>query len=143
MTLSRFEKSALGISGMTALGIGAFILAAPHTFYANYGITLGNDASLLSELRAPAAGLAALGVLMLAGLVRSAFSPVAIAAALTVFLAFPAGRLIGLMVDGMPSGGIIGALVLELAIAALCLTAFRRRLRPGASASADSRFTAA
>ena len=143
MTLTGFEKGTLGISGITALGIGVFTLAAPRTFYASYGITLGDDASLLSELRAPAAGLAALGVLMLAGLVRSAFSQVAIAAALTVFLAFPAGRLIGLMVDGMPSGGIIGALVLELAIAVLCLTAFRRRLRPGASASADSRFTAA
>lgn len=139
MTLSRFEKVILGISGTTALGIGVAILAAPHTFYASYGITLGYDASLLSELRAPAAGLAALGVLMLGGLVRSAFSQVAIVAALTVFLAFPAGRLVGLLVDGMPSGGIIGALVLEFAIAVLCLIAFRHRLRPDASGRAGSR----
>ncbi len=143
MTLTRFEKVILGISGITALGIGGFILAAPHTFYTSYGITLGNDASLLSELRAPAAGLAAFGVVMLAGLVRSAFSQVAIVAALTVFLAFPAGRLVGLLVDGIPSGSIIGALVLEVAIAALCLTAFRHRLRPGASGRAGSRLTVA
>lgn len=132
MTLTRFEKIALGISGAAALGVGAFILAAPHAFYASYGITLSNDASLLSELRAPAAGLAALGVLMLAGLVRSAFSQVAIVTALTVFLAFPAGRLVGLLVDGMPSSGIVGALILELAIAVLCLAAFRQRLWPAA-----------
>jgi hypothetical protein len=55
MTLTRLERIALGASGATALGIGAFILAAPRTFYASYGISLGDDVDLLSELRAPAA----------------------------------------------------------------------------------------
>jgi len=49
-----FEKIALGLSGLTAVTIGACILFAPHAFYAGYGITLGQDANLLSELRAPA-----------------------------------------------------------------------------------------
>jgi hypothetical protein len=129
MTLTRFEQIALGVSGITALGIGSFILAAPQVFYASYGIAVGTDANLLSELRAPAAGLAALGALMLAGILRGAMSRMAIMAALTVFLAFPAGRLVGLLVDGMPSDSILGALFVELAIAALCLVAFRHRLR--------------
>ena len=122
------EKIALGLSGLTALTIGAFILFTPHAFYAGYGITLGEDASLLSELRAPGAGLAGFGLLMLLGIWRQAILPVAMAVALTVFSAFPVGRLVGLAVDGMPSGGIIGALAVELIIAALCLAAFRRRL---------------
>jgi hypothetical protein len=143
MTLTIFEKTALSISGVTALGIGAFILSAPHAFYAGYGITLGDDASLLSELRAPAAGLAGLGILMLAGIFRQAWARQSIAAALTVFLAFPAGRLVGLVADGMPSGGILGALILELAIAALCLVAFRHRLRPAASTRRRKQPTAA
>lgn len=121
------EKSALGVSGLTALGIGGFILAAPHAFFAGYGITLGDDASLLSELRAPAAGLAVFGLLMLAGIWRASMAPVSRAAALTVFLAFPAGRIVGLFVDGWPSGPILGALVFELAVAALCVVAFSRR----------------
>lgn len=133
MTL--FEKLALALSGLTALGVGAAILAAPHAFFAGYGITLPPDPSLLSELRAPAAGLAALGGLMLSGIRRAALRPVAIAAALTVFLAFPAGRLLGLAVDGAPSGPVLGALVFELAVAALCLLAFRHRLSRGAGAS--------
>jgi hypothetical protein len=123
-----FEKIALGLSGLTALTIGAFILFAPHAFYASYGITLGEDANLLSELRAPGAGLAAFGLLMLLSIRRHAVLPVGMAVALTVFIAFPAGRLVGLAVDGMPSGSVIGALVVELIIAALCLAAFRRRL---------------
>ncbi|WP_272003178.1 DUF4345 domain-containing protein [Roseovarius sp. ZX-A-9] len=130
MTLTRLEKIALGISGVTAVGIGGFILAAPQTFYASYGITLGNDASLLSELRAPAAGLAALGLLMLAGILRQAWAGTSFVAALIVFLAFPAGRLVGIVADGIPSSGILGALILELMIAALCLTAVRHRLWP-------------
>lgn len=132
MTLSRFEKIILGVSGVTALGIGAFILAAPHAFYASYGISVGDDANLLSELRAPGAGLAAFGALMLVGLVRSAFSHVSIVSALTVFLAYPAGRLVGLLVDGIPNGSILGAFLIEVVIAGLCLFAFRARFRRSA-----------
>lgn len=127
-----FEKTALGLSGLTALTIGAFILFAPHAFYAGYGITLGEDANLLSELRAPGAGLAGFGLLMLLGIRRHAVLPIAMVVALTVFTAFPAGRLVGIAADGMPSGSVMGALVVELVIAAICLAAFRRRLwQPG------------
>lgn len=128
MAPSLFEKIALGLAGLTAFTIGAFILLAPHTFYAGYGITLGEDINLLSELRAPGAGLAGFGLLMLFGIRSHAVLPVAIAVALTVFIAFPVGRLVGLAADGMPSGNIIGALVVELIIAGLCLAAFRRRI---------------
>ena len=128
--MSLFQKIALGIAGVTSLGIGGFILAAPYAFYASYGIALGPDPSLLSELRASGAGLAAFGAIMLAGIVRTALQQAAVVAALTVFLAFPAGRVVGLLVDGMPSGGILGALVLELSIAAICLFAFQRSSGP-------------
>ncbi len=128
MTATLLEKIALGLSGLTALTIGAFILFAPHAFYAGYGITLGEDANLLSELRAPGAGLAGFGLLMLLGIWRHAALPVAMTVALTVFIAFPVGRLVGLAVDGMPSGNVIGALAVELIIAAICLAAFRQRL---------------
>ena len=125
MKLNFLQKTALGLSGAISFGIGAFILAAPHAFYASYGIELGADPSLLSELRAPGAGLAAFGVVMLSGLFRSAMTLPAIVAAMTVFLAFPAGRLVGIAFDGMPSDGIVAALLLELAIATLCVFAFR------------------
>jgi hypothetical protein len=137
MSPTRLEKIALGVSGLTALSIGGFIVLLPHAFYAGYGIAPGQDTSLLSELRASGAGLAAFGILMLLGIWRRALLSVSIFVALTVFLAFPAGRLVGLAVDGMPSGSVIAALVVEIAIAALLLAAFRRRLRaPTAQVSA-------
>ena len=133
MTLNLLEKITLGISGLTAIGIGGMITFTPHVFYASYGITLGENPSLLSELRAPAAGLTTLGILMLLGIWRSAWAHLAVAATLVVFLAFPTGRFIGLAVDGMPSFGIIAALILEIAIAVLSLFAFRNRLFPSAT----------
>lgn len=127
MNMTRFQKITLAVAGITAFGIGCFILAAPHAFYASYGITLGADPNLLSELRAPAANLAALGAVMLAGIIRPSWAQISIAIALTVFLAFPAGRIISMVVDGMPSESVMGALVIEIVIAALCLVAFWRR----------------
>jgi hypothetical protein len=126
MPLTLLQKIALGISGITAFSIGAFIVVAPHAFYASYGVLLGNDADLLSELRAPGAGLAGFGAIMIAGILRSEFTQVSIVVALTVFLGFPAGRVVGLLADGMPSSSIVGALIVELLIAALCLVAFRK-----------------
>ena len=124
MIFNRFQKIALGVAGVTSLSIGAFVLTSPHAFYASYDIALGADAGLLSELRAFGAGLGALGAVMLAGLFRPAFGQAAIVAAFTVFLAFPAGRLVGLLIDGMPSSGIVAALLFEIAVAAFCLFAF-------------------
>ena len=125
MQLTRFQKMTLGLSGITALAIGTFITLAPHAFYASYGIALEPDPNLLSELRAPGAGLAVFGALMLAGVVRAAMAPIALAVALTVFLAFPVGRIVGIVLDGMPSGSVIGALAFEVVVAALLLAAFR------------------
>jgi len=65
---------------------------------------------------------------MLIGIWRAAWRDTSIVAAFTVFCAFPAGRLVGILVDGIPADSVLGALVLELAIAALCLAAFGGRL---------------
>ncbi|MEM9573638.1 MAG: DUF4345 domain-containing protein [Pseudomonadota bacterium] len=133
MTLSIFQKVTLGLSGVTALGIGVSILAIPHAFYASYGIALGDNINLLSELRAPAAGLTILSIIMLMGIARESLRQTSIIAALTVFLAFPAGRIIGILVDGMPSASIVGALIIELIVAALLMAAFGRRNKTASS----------
>lgn len=124
MDLSRFQKIALGLSGFTALAIGLSILLVPHAFYASYGIPLDDNPNRLSELRAPGAGLASFGAIMLAGMMRPRLAPLAFKVALTVYLSFPAGRCVSLLVDGVPSASILGALAVELALAGLLLFAF-------------------
>ena len=71
MPLTLFQKLALGLAGLTAVGIGFTITAIPHMFYTSYGIALGPDASLLSELSRPRAGLTAFGIIMLLGIVNN------------------------------------------------------------------------
>jgi hypothetical protein len=90
-------------------------------------------------MRAPGAGLAALGGLMLAGAVRRTMREVATVAALCGFLGFPAGRLVGLAMDGVPSTGIRAALVCELAVAGLCLLSLAPRSWRAGSPGARSR----
>lgn len=141
MTFNLFQKSTLGIAGVTALGIGVSILSAPQVFYAGYGIALDDNINLLSELRAPAAGLATLGALMLIGIWRAAFRAISVVAAFTVYLAFPAGRVVGILFDGMPTGSVLAALAVELVIAALCLVAFARRTRADIASSTALRRT--
>ncbi|MEM9198521.1 MAG: DUF4345 domain-containing protein [Pseudomonadota bacterium] len=134
MKTTLVQKLLLGAAGMTAFAVGALILVAPHGFYRGYGIELGRDPSLLSELRAPGAGLAAAGLLMFLGCIRTGWAQLSAVLAVMVFTAFPAGRLVGLAVDGLPSDSVLGALALELAIGGLCCLGLRPLLVPRAGA---------
>ncbi|MBR9824486.1 MAG: DUF4345 domain-containing protein [Alphaproteobacteria bacterium] len=136
MKTTWYQKLILGLAGLAALVIGLMITFAPHTFYASYGLSLGESPDLLSELRAPGANLAALGVIILVGVFRAGFAPVSALIAQTLFLAYAFGRTVSVMMDGMPSDGIFQALIIELVIGGLCLALFYRR--PGVTRPADS-----
>ena len=124
MLMSKFQKIILGFSGFIAFVIGSFITLAPLAFYAGYGITLDSDPNLLSELRAPGANLAVLGVVVMAGLFVRSLEKISIAIALVIFLAFPVGRVIGIVADGMPSTSVLSALAIEIVVGALLLITF-------------------
>ena len=109
-------RAFLVVAGFTAVTIGCVIAFAPHLFYAGYGIQLGDNPDLLSELRAPGANLAVLGALMLTGALRVAMFRPAMVVTAIVFLAYAAGRVIGLVLDGVPSDAIMAAMAIELVI---------------------------
>lgn len=119
--MSLFQKLTLGAAGLTAFGIGVAILLTPHGFYAGYGIELSRDPNLLSELRAPGANLTMLGALIFAGAVRSRMAHASAALGAAVFLAFAFGRLVGIVLDGAPQGGVFAALIVEVVVGGLCL----------------------
>ena len=126
MKFNKLQTTVLSIAGFTALLIGIFIALDPIAFYSSYGIALEGNADMLSELRAPGMNLAVLGGVMLAGVSRSSLRPLAITASIIVFGSFAAGRVLGLLVDGLPSEKVIGALIVELVIAALCFAVFSK-----------------
>ena len=114
-----YNRIVLGIGGLTALAIGSAITLAPHAFYASYGIAIAAEPTLLSELRAPGANLAVLGMIMLGGAIKASLFPAARLLAVSVFLAFALGRMLSWIVDGQPSLNIVAALIIELVIGAL------------------------
>lgn len=140
MTPPLAQKLALGAAGATAIAIGLAITLAPAAFYASNGVALGADPSLLSELRAPGASLAAIGALIFAGAVRPSLTRRAALLGAVVFLAYAAGRIVSMLLDGLPSEPLLWATAVELAIGGLCLSALRGSAPPAPrAASKDGR----
>ncbi len=115
------RRLVLLLSGLVACGIAGAIFVAPDAFYAGYGIDLGGDATLANELKAPAGVLLVSGLLMLAGVFRSALVVVSLATASTVYLAYGLSRVVSIAIDGIPHNAIVGAAVFELVVGAVCL----------------------
>ncbi|MEM1246492.1 MAG: DUF4345 domain-containing protein [Acidobacteriota bacterium] len=125
------------VSGLLLLFIGSSLLLAPHSFHAGNGIVLGDDPSLLSEVRAPGGLLAASGLLLLWSSFRASLRPQALQLAVLVYGSFGLARVVAVAVDGLPAPGLVGAAAMELAVAALGLLLLAAR-RPAASSLAHN-----
>ena len=113
----------LAVSGTTGLTIGLAILFQPHAFLASSGISLGSDASLLSEIRAPG-GLLLLGSLVtLSGAIRHTLMQTGLAFSALIYSTYGLSRLVSIVLDGMPSPSLQLAALIELVIGALSLFA--------------------
>ena len=119
--IKRLTPLFLFASGLLLLVIGGTILLVPHTFYANDGIMLGNDPSLLSEIRAPGGLLAGSAVLILIGTFRHGMRTLALTLTILVYGSFGFSRLLSLTLDGTPSNNLVAATVIELAMATISL----------------------
>ena len=109
----------LGIAGLFLLIIGSALLFTPHTFHGSNGIDLGSNPNLLSEIRAPGGLLAASGILALISMGRRNLRVFAMQVTVLVYGSFGLARLVSLAMDGIPSGSIISAAILELLVAAV------------------------
>ena len=122
---------ALFTAGTVAAGIGVAGLFFPQAFHAGSGIILGDNINLLNEMRAPAGGITAMGLLILLGLVIPILTFTSIVSASVMYLAYGFSRLYSILTDGMPEGILLLATGLELFIGLLCaytLIRFRTRL---------------
>ncbi|MDA4845638.1 DUF4345 domain-containing protein [Hoeflea poritis] len=123
MHRTRIVKAILIGAGLVAMAIGGALLLVPHALYASYGVTLGGDASQLSEIRAQGGALLASGLLIASGafISRLAFTSALLASIL--YLSYGTSRLIAMGLDGMPASGLVQATALEIVIGFLCLFA--------------------
>lgn len=121
---SYLTKGLLLISGLIAAGIAVTILFAPDAFYAGYGIDVSSNASLASELKAPAGILLIAGLLMLAGAVRTEFTITALGTASMIYLSYGLSRLLSIAIDGIPHSGLVSAAAFEIAIGLVCVRVY-------------------
>jgi len=120
MTHSIWTKLMLFVAGAIAAGIGLSGLVWPVAFHASAGIALGDNPSLMSEMRAPAAMLLAAGGFILASVRVARWRPAAIRVSAAVYLSYGLARLYSLSVDGAPDGMLLAAAAIELVIGAVC-----------------------
>ncbi len=118
-------KFVLALSGIIGVGIGLYALFWPRVFFASSGTILGDDISLMSEIRAPAMVLVLFGLVMLAALVIPELRKVALWGAALLYLSYGMGRVVSLALDGVPHVNILMALGIEIVIGLLCVYVLR------------------
>ena len=123
MKNSKTVKTILLISGVIAAGIGAAILFMPVAFHATTGIELGDNISLLNEMRAPGGALLAIGLLIMLGAFMQKLTFTAAVVASLLYLSYGASRILSMVVDGMPASELVLVAGLEIAIGLACVFA--------------------
>ncbi len=123
MSSSKMTRVTLIVAGLIATVVGISILLVPAAFHATNGIVLGDNASLLSEIRAPGAALLASGVLVVCGAFVEKLTFSALLLATVLYLAYGVSRIISIALDGMPANGLVAVAVLELAVGLVCARA--------------------
>ncbi len=127
MTLARTSRALLLASGALLIVIATAILATPAEFYAMNQITLGTDASLRNELKAPAVLLLVAGVFMVAAVFLRGMIDAALGMAALIYLCWATSRSLSMVVDGLPAEGLVQAAVLEGVFGLACLVVLAAR----------------
>ena len=130
MRTSKVLKAILIVLGLLLIGIGLWRLFDPISFFQNSGITLDNQAGLLSEARATGGAVVGFGLLILLGAFIQKLSYTSTIAAIVLFLGFGVARLIGFAMDGNPGDGVIQGIIIEFVfglIAVFALLKYREK----------------
>ena len=104
----------------TLLGvIGAAMLTRTQAFLAMSGVEISPNPSLLSELKAPSLLLILAGALMFAGSIRIRFADLSLTTGAVIYGSYGLARLVSMLMEGLPSGSLLIAMLVELLLAVL------------------------
>jgi len=99
-------------------------LCIPVTFESSAGIDLGDNSSLLSEIRAAGGTLLVAGVLILSGAFLPKLTSVSVVLSTLFYLSYGLSRLFSGLMDGIPSESLVIATVVEMVVGVLSLLAW-------------------
>lgn len=120
---SKALKVILFISGLIGAVIGGLILFTPVSFYAMSGIDLGQNISLLNEVRAAGGALLACGLFIMTGTFVDKLRFTATVISTLLYMSYGLSRVMSMVVDGIPANDLVQAAVLEMFIGSICVIA--------------------
>jgi hypothetical protein len=109
------------VSGALLILVGTFFIVSPADFYASNNIDLGAKVSLLNELKASAGLLLAAGMFMISAIFVRGKTDVGLWLAALIYLSYAVSRSASMAFNGVPTGGLVQATVLEATIGLPCL----------------------
>ncbi len=124
MKKSLILKIYLALSGLLLVFIGAATLFNPIEIKASSGIDLAGNASLLNDIRATSALILVLALILVSGVFKKGNIGVSSLISFTVFLSLGTGRLISILIDGMPAESMVKATGLEFILGIIGLVLF-------------------
>lgn len=111
----------LALSGLIGLYIGLSILLEPQSFFAHNGVEISADIGLMSEIKAPAMVLLVTALVVLICSVKSRFATMGLLLGGLVYGSYGIGRLVSMVLDGVPPDALVIATAIELAFAAILI----------------------
>lgn len=112
MTITK-QNTYLTLSGLMLLFIGGFIASTPSAYLLQFNPETQASISFLSELRAIGTGLLGVGLMATLSLFIPKLRIITLGASTIVFSSYFLGRMVSLIVDGMPNSGILIASIIE------------------------------
>ncbi len=116
---SKALKAFLIISGLLLTFIGGATLFIPVEMKTGAGIDIAGNISVINDVRASSALLLGIALLTLLGVFQKGLTFTSTVAATLLFLSLGVGRLISILIDGMPVDGLVKATGLELILGVL------------------------
>ena len=110
-------RGALTVSGAILSLIGGALMFAPKAFLETSHVFIDRDPGLMSELTAPSGILITAGAHMMLAAIKLRFADLALVMGAIIYGSYAFGRLISMLLHGLPSQSLITATTIELAFA--------------------------
>ena len=109
-------KIFLVISGLLLTYIGASFLFMPKKMKAGQGIDIAGDINMLNETRSASALILAIAILTILGAFENSLTFTSTLVSVLLLLSLGVGRLMSILIDGMPVKALIIATIVELVL---------------------------
>ena len=106
-------KVILFLLGLVLIVLGTWRLTNPVNFYANSGIILSNDVSMLNEVRAAGGAIVGIGILIMLGVFIDKLTYTSTVVSIVIFLSYGIARILAMAMDGNPGEKIMQGIIFE------------------------------